>query len=150
MIINEVQKVKFYTIKEIADELGIDKQKVYRYIKKKCINEAHQENGKNFYNEATKKAILKDFSQKDISTEAHQKHISETAFETVVNTLKKELETKNKQIEDLQKQNERLVSALEKTTESLKASQVLHATTIQQIEAPKSKGWFRRKREKAE
>jgi len=30
------------TIKQIADNLGIDKQKVYRYIKKHRINEIDQ------------------------------------------------------------------------------------------------------------
>ena len=32
----------YKTIRQIADELGIDKQKVYRYIRKNHINEAHQ------------------------------------------------------------------------------------------------------------
>lgn len=31
------------TIKQISDELGVDKQKVYRYIKKNHIKEVHQE-----------------------------------------------------------------------------------------------------------
>ena len=30
------------TIKQIADELGVSKQRVYRFIKQNCINEAHQ------------------------------------------------------------------------------------------------------------
>ncbi len=31
------------TLKQIADELGVPKQQVYRYVKSKCINEAHHE-----------------------------------------------------------------------------------------------------------
>ena len=30
------------TIKQIADELGLNKQKIYRYIKSNHINEVHQ------------------------------------------------------------------------------------------------------------
>ena len=33
------------TMKQIADEIGIDKQRVYRYIKKNHVNVAHQKNG---------------------------------------------------------------------------------------------------------
>ena len=49
------------TIKEIADELGIDKQKVYRYIKKNHINEAYhevlQKNGVKRYDKAAEYLI---------------------------------------------------------------------------------------------
>ena len=41
------------TIREIANELGVDKQKVYRFIKQNHINEAHhkahQRSGVKYY-----------------------------------------------------------------------------------------------------
>ena len=44
------------TIREIANELGVDKQKVYRFIKQNHINEAHHEalqrSGVKYYDEA--------------------------------------------------------------------------------------------------
>ena len=49
------------TIKQIADEIGLDKQKVYRFIKKNHINEAHQKNGVMYYDEAVKSHIKSHF-----------------------------------------------------------------------------------------
>ena len=45
------------TIKQMADALGVDKQRVYRYIKKNCISEAHQKNGVMYYDEVVEKRI---------------------------------------------------------------------------------------------
>ena len=46
------------TIKQMADALGVDKQRVYRYIKKNCISEAHQKNGVMYYDEVVEKRIF--------------------------------------------------------------------------------------------
>ena len=35
--------MEYYSIKDMANKLNIPKQKVYRSIKRYCINEAHQE-----------------------------------------------------------------------------------------------------------
>lgn len=47
------------TIKQISDEIGVDKQKVYRYIKKNHINESHQENGVMYYDQNAQNIIKK-------------------------------------------------------------------------------------------
>lgn len=122
----------YKTTKQIADEIGVSKQQVYRYIKRNCIKEAHQEHGVMYYDEAAEKLIIQGFSEKTESTEAEQKRVNETALETVILMLKKELEAKNAQLEAKDRQIEQLTSALENTTSSLQAAQALHAGTMQQ------------------
>lgn len=133
------------TTKQIADELGVSKQKVYRYIKRYNIKEAYQEHGTMYYDDAAEHFIAQGFSESSESAEASQKHIDDTALETVISMLQKELEAKNEQIRAKDRQIEQLTSALEHTTSSLQAAQALHAGTLQrQLEAPEpeKKGWF--------
>lgn len=135
------------TLKQIADMLSIDKQKIYRYIKRNHISEALQKNGVMYYDETVETEIIRNFSQENHISEAHQKHISEavndTVIEVVINMLKNELNVKNSQIENLQAQIIDLQSELAKEreqnreqTEKLFAlaenTQKLHAGTIQQ------------------
>lgn len=93
------------TIKQMADALGVDKQRVYRYIKKNCISEAHQKNGVMYYDEAVEKRIKQAFCE----NEPHQESASSDTVVDVLlmqsEMLQKELEIKNKQISDL---NDRL------------------------------------------
>lgn len=112
------------TIKQIADELKIDKQRVYRYIRKHRISEAHHEHDTKYYDEAAETLIIKHFSENSVSSEAHHDHITSSQFDTVISMLQRELDVKNKQIEEL-------TAALEHTTASLHAAQALHAGTMQ-------------------
>jgi hypothetical protein len=120
------------TIREIANELGVDKQKVYRFIKQNHINEAHHEalqrSGVKYYDEAAETLIKQGFSDETASSEAHreahQNRINEAVFDAVIEMLQKELEIKNEQIKEL---NERLSEC----SAALLAAQVLHAGTIQ-------------------
>ena len=101
------------TIREIANELGVDKQKVYRFIKQNHINEAHHEalqrSSVKYYDEAAETLIKQGFSDETASSEAHheahQNRINEAVFDAVIEMLQKELEIKNEQIKEL---NERL------------------------------------------
>ena len=153
------------TTKQIADGLGVNKQQVYRYIKRHNIKEARQENGVMYYDETAESLIIQGFSQKTTSSEAEQKHINETVIDAVISMLQKELDAKNEQISAQQKQLEakdrqieQLTAALDHTTSSLQAAQALHAGTMQQqLQAPaepeviiedpqpeKKPGWFTR------
>ena len=132
------------TIKEIADELGVDKQKVYRYIKKNHINEvlheALQKNGVKQYDEAAETLIKQGFSEESTSSEAlHealQNHINEAVFDTVseavIDMLRKELEIKNEQIRELNARLAESNAALVAAQQTAAAAQALHAGTIQQ------------------
>lgn len=103
------------TIKQIADELGLDKQKVYRYIKKnhikevyqECISEALQKNGVKYYDEVAENLIKQGFSDNttsnEVHQEVHQKHINDTVIDTLlkqIEILQKELDAKNEQLSD--------------------------------------------------
>lgn len=131
------------TTKQIADGLGVSKQQVYRYIKKHCINEAHQENGVKYYDETAESLIAQGFSQNTASSEAVQKHINDTVIDAVVAMLQKELDAKNKQIADQaeqlkakDEQIKNLTSSIDNLTTSLQAEQALHGGTMKQIVAP--------------
>ena len=132
------------TTKQIADVLGASKQQVYRYIKKHCIKEAYQENGTMYYDETAVTLIIQGFFEKNTSTEAEQKRINDTAIEAVISMLQKELEAKDKQIEELQaalKREQELHTSAQRLHDQ---AQQLHLGSIAQLEAPKGKkGWFK-------
>lgn len=117
------------TTKQIADELGIDKQRVYRYIKKNHISEALQKNGVMYYDDVAETNIKQAFDDKSVSNEVHQKHINEAVIDTLLKQsemLQKELEMKNKQIEKL---NEMLAESYK----ILNQEQQLHAMAKQEL-----------------
>ena len=86
------------TIKQIADSLNLDKQKVYRFIKKNNISESHQKNGTKYYNDSSQTFIFKHFKKETTSKGSHQN----ASFDTVISILQEEITVKNKQIEELQ------------------------------------------------
>ena len=89
------------TTREIAREIGIDKQKVYRYIKSNCIKEAHQKNGVMYYDDVAERAIKQASSEKKPYRESTSR---DAAFDVLLKQsemLQRELEIKNKQIEEL-------------------------------------------------
>lgn len=93
------------TVRQIADEIGVPKQRVYRFIKKECINEAHQQNGVMYYDEAAEFLIKQGFSETDASVEvddAHRDTLHDTVTDVVIGMLQQELDAKSKQIESLQ------------------------------------------------
>lgn len=132
------------TIKEIADELGVEKQKVYRYIKQHSISEvhyealreAHQRSGAKYYDEAAETLIKQGFSSQTASSEAHheahQDRINEAVNEAVIDMLRKELEIKNEQIRELNARLAEVSSALMAAQQTAQAAQALHAGTIRQ------------------
>ena len=123
------------TIREIANELGVDKQKVYRFIKQNHINEAHHEalqrSGVKYYDEAAETLITQGFSDETASSEAHQNRINEAVFDAVIEMLQKELEIKNEQIKELNERLSECSAALLAAQQTTQAAQVLHAGTIQ-------------------
>lgn len=136
------------TIKQIADGLGLDKQRVYRYIRKDCISEAHQEAGVKYYDEAAEAQIKSHFTNNGVSAEAHQTTSHDATIDAVISMLKDELQVKNQQIQEL---NDRLAesnAALVASQQSAQAAQALHAVTMQNQltdgEPAESKGFWGR------
>ena len=132
------------TIKEIADELGVEKQKVYRYIKQhrisevhhEALHEAHQRSGAKYYDEAAETLIKQGFSSQTASSEAHHEVHHEAhqnrINEAVIDMLRQELEIKNEQIRELNARLAEVSSALVTAQQTAQAAQALHAGTIRQ------------------
>jgi len=117
------------TIKTIADEIGVDKQKVYRYIKKHNINEAHQNGSTLYYDEVVEAQIIKDFSKDTVSSEAHQNTSevlqsasSDTVINEVISMLKDELTAKNKLIDEQQQTIRELNESIKHLSQSINAA----------------------------
>ena len=56
-------KEKLYTMQEMADEIGINKTTVYRYIKKNNIADAMIQGNTNYYSAMTMKRLKKHFKR---------------------------------------------------------------------------------------
>ena len=119
------------TIKQIADGLGLDKQKVYRYIRKNHISEAHQDAGVMYYDEAAEMLIQKHFLSNGASGEAHQTASNDAVIDAVISMLQDELQIKNQQIQELNARLAESNAALVVAQQSAQAAQALHAGTMQ-------------------
>lgn len=121
-----------WTAKEMADAIGVDKQRVYRFLKANCINDAVRCGQVMRYSDAVFDRVKSEFS----ASKPHQGDTVEphhdVASDAVIDAVLKQLEIKDQQISALQMQVAQLTTALEHTTESLRAAQALHAGTIQQ------------------
>jgi len=112
------------TIKQIADGIGIDKQRVYRYICRNHITPMYREAGVMYYDDAVESLVKSHFAKSEYISDVRQTTSNDVVIDVVISMLKKELDIKNQQISEL-------TMALENTTASLKASQALHAGTMQ-------------------
>lgn len=128
------------TIKQIADEIGVSKQTVYKRYKGKlytvCAPYAHTEQGVLYIEEQGETLIKQDFLQKECSIGAVLEQ-SENAgvvavLQTTIDTLQGQLAIKDKQIEELNARLAEVSSALVAAQQTAQAAQALHAGTIQQ------------------
>lgn len=140
------------TIKQIADEIGVSKQTVYKRYKGKlytvCAPYAHTEQGVLYIEEQGETLIKQDFLQKECSIGAHTYAHTERSngavleqpenagvvavLQTTIDTLQGQLAIKDKQIEALNARLSEVSSALVAAQQTAQAAQALHAGTIQQ------------------
>ena len=143
------------TIRQIADEIGVSKQAVYKRYKGKlhtvCAPYAHTEQGVLYLSEQAETLIKEDFLNDGRSIGAHTEHsngaLSEQPQETgVVSVLQATIDTlqgqlqvkdtqlgeKDRQIAELNARMAELSSALVAAQQTAQAAQALHAGTIQQ------------------
>ena len=140
------------TIKQIADEIGVSKQTVYKRYKGKlytvCAPYAHTEQGVLYIEEQGETLIKQDFLQKECSIGAHMYAHTERSngavleqsenagvvavLQTTIDTLQGQLAIKDKQIEELNARLAEVSSALVAAQQTAQAAQALHAGTIQQ------------------
>lgn len=126
------------TFLELAKEIGVSKQAVYRCFKRlprEAHQEAHQENGVIYLSDVLQTRIKSEFKTVSASSEAHQEvlhDVLQTAsdnalFDVVIATLKEQLAVKDRQIELLQQ-------ALAQEQENVKLAQQLHgADKVQSV-----------------
>ena len=129
------------TIRQIADEIGVSKQAVYKRYKGKlhtvCAPYAHTVQGVLYLSEQAETLIKQDFLQNDCSNGAHtersigavQEQSQEAGvvavLQATIDTLQGQLSVKDQQIEEL---NARLAEV----SSALLAAQALHAGTMKQ------------------
>ena len=153
------------TLKQIADEIGIDKQKVYRFVVKKHITASSEVKQSKLYDDVAERLIKSHFNHITTSNERCGEPHQKSGYDVVVEQLVKELESKNEQIREKDRQlaeKDRQLSAvhemLSKNQELLDQQQQLQALTEQRLklleqqepteEEPKKKWQFMKYRKK--
>ena len=158
------------TIRQIADEIGVSKQAVYKRYKGKlhtvCAPYAHTEQGVLYLSEQAETLIKQAFSEKSQTeienqtqtksqTENHEVSDLVCVLQATIDTLQGQLEVKDRQIEQQTQTITRLTDALAAAQQTAAAAQALHAGTIQQQllsgeasterqsqEPEQKRGWF--------
>ena len=140
------------TIRQIADEIGVSKQAVYKRYKGKlhtvCAPYAHTEQGVLYLSEQAETLIKQDFLKDNRSNGAHTDTRTERSIGAVleqsqeagvvavlqatIDTLQGQLEVKDRQIEQQTQTITRLTDALAAAQQTAAAARALHAGTIQQ------------------
>ena len=131
------------TIRQIADELGVSKQAVYKRFKGKlhtvCAPYAHTEQGVLYLEEQGETIIKQDFLQDDrfIRAHTHTKCSNRAVLEqgqqaNLVAVLQATIDTLQGQLEVKDRQIEQLTSALVAAQQTAAAAQALHAGTMKQ------------------
>ena len=136
------------TIRQIADEIGVSKQAVYKRYKGKlhtvCAPYAHTEQGVLYLSEQAETLIKKDFLKDDRSNGAHTERsigaVPEQSQEAgvvavlqaTIDMLQGQLAVKDRQIEELNARLAEVSSALLAAQQTAATAQALHAGTIKQ------------------
>ena len=129
------------TIRQIADEIGVSKQAVYKRYKGKlytvCAPYAHTEQGVLYLSEQAETLIKQDFlrdTERSIGAMPEQSQEAGVVaiLQATIDTLQGQLSVKDKQIEELNARLAEVSSALVVAQQTAQAAQALHAGTIRQ------------------
>lgn len=135
------------TIKEMADELGVDKQRVYRFLVRHRITASSEVMRTKRYDEAAQTLVKSAFQcitdAPERCSDVHQNRITDAPSDAVISALLEELKEKNKQlaaqadqIRDLHSRLSEITAALVSAQQTAQAAQALHAGTIHQLTHP--------------
>jgi len=128
------------TIKQIADEIGVSKQSVYKRYKGKlntvCAPYAHTEHGVLLLEEEAEIIIKKDFFKSNNSKNENTERSIGVMLETddnkeIISVLQKIIDTLQSQLDVKDSQIEKLTEALVLSQRTAVAEQALHAGTMQ-------------------
>ena len=132
-------KDEYISVSEFAKRAGVTKQSVYQRIQGRLKKYVKDLNGqKVIHIKALNEVYGVDLEQgleQDLNKGSQEKNVIEMA---VIDMLRAELETKNQQLQEKDKQIASLTAALENTTQELNVAQALHAGTMQQQLSPGS------------
>ena len=136
------------TIRQIADEIGVSKQAVYKRYKGKlhtvCAPYAHTEQGVLYLSEQAETLIKQDFLKDARSNGAHtarsigavpeqsQEAGVVAVLQATIDMLQGQLAVKDRQIEELNARLAEVSSALLAAQQTAATAQALHAGTIKQ------------------
>ena len=128
------------TLKQIADEIGVSKQAVYKRVRgalhTDIVRYVHMVDGVLYVDEGGETLIITAFDKSAPHTRtaygsAYKPHTTDAPLDAA-QALLEQLAIKDKLIEKQQQSIHELTVALEHTTASLHAAQALHAGTMQQ------------------
>ena len=91
------------TIKQVAEELEISKQKLDRYIKSHHINDAHQTASVIYIDDVLESKLKQHFLSETVSDDVHHDAHQTASNDAVIEALLMQLQKKDEQIETLQK-----------------------------------------------
>ena len=129
------------TIRQIADEIGVSKQAVFKKIKREPLSTSLQGltatvDGRLMVEVDGEKLIKQAFSEITPSTPNAEKTAEVdgviSVLQATIDTLQGQLEVKDRQIEQQAQTITRLTDALAAAQQTAAAAQALHAGTIQQ------------------
>jgi len=118
------------SIKQLANEINIDKQRIYRHIKKNHFNDVHHDAGVMWCDEALEIQIKSHFIKNIHINESHHDVHQTKSLDAVIAILQNELEVKNEQIHELNARLAESNTALVAAQQSLQAAQLLHGGTM--------------------
>ena len=152
------------TIRQIADEIGVSKQAVFKKIKREPLSTSLQGltatvDGRLMVEVDGEKLIKQAFYENTPSTKNEEKTVAVdgviSVLQATIDTLQGQLEVKDRQIEQQAQTITRLTDALAAAQQTVAAAQALHAGTIQQQlitgeagadqqgqEPEQKRGWF--------
>lgn len=91
------------TIKNVADEIGISKQKLYRYIKANYINEVHYDANVIYIDDVLESKLKQHFIYNDTNHNTNQSTSIDVeliqALNDMISQLKEQIKEKDKQLE---------------------------------------------------
>lgn len=115
------------TIKEIADDLNVSKTTIRRYIKKLRLNIVVDQSGITLLDNDAVNLISAAINQRAEHDAETLEHMNRNIVEQLINS-------KDEQIEQMQKQIDFLQNQVSELTTALKAAQSIQAMYIQKIE----------------
>ncbi|MCT6901934.1 MAG: hypothetical protein M3Z48_01745 [Lactobacillus sp.] len=121
------------TVPELADELDINKLRIYRYIKKQNIKPVRTDKNVQYFDDNASDAILshfQDVSGKRVSNDTERDTTSDTAKNALIELKDSIISRQDKEIEQLYRQVENLQRTIDQQNKQFDQQQQLELESI--------------------